>query len=50
MRPPSRHKTPPKALGLDIPNENISYEKLKIETLTKKRPNTSKPSFKPPQP
>jgi len=46
MRPPSRHKTPPKALGLDIPIDNISYEKLKIETLIKKRPNTSKPSFK----
>lgn len=44
MRPPSRHKTPPKALGLDIPNEQPCYEKIKIEPLKGKRPSTSKPS------
>lgn len=47
MRPPSRHKTPPKALGLDIPLDGVTLDKLKLDSLAKKRPNTSKPSLKP---
>ena len=31
IRPPSRHKTPPKALGLDIPINDISIDKGKYQ-------------------
>lgn len=43
MRPPSRHKSPPKALELEIPGSSkLSNSSIKIKSFSKQRPNTSK--------
>jgi len=43
MRPPSRHKSPPKALELEIPDSiHLSSSKIKIKSFQRIRPNTSK--------
>lgn len=43
MRPPSRHKSPPKALELEIPGSStLTNSKIKIKSFQNRRPNTSK--------
>lgn len=43
MRPPSRQKSPPRALGLEIPgSDKLNNSKIKIKSFQKRRPNTSK--------
>lgn len=42
MRPPSRHKSPPKALELGSPAISSSHSKIKIKSFENRRPSTSK--------